>query len=129
MNFIEGRVDGGRFHFEMERGTSGVVAPMPSVARSLAAYAGRRVILGVRPEDVAVVPSADAGGAGIMPARLDFVEQMGNEEFVHAIAGTTDITARVAPLRLPEPGSAIVLRPDPARLHFFDADTELRIDA
>ena len=132
MNFIEGTIemdgDQPRLRLDVGRGAAHFVSPDDSIVRPLATHAGRRVVLGVRPEDLSVV-AAGAPATGVISARLDFVEQMGNEEFVHAVAGTTDLTARVAPMRLPEPGTEIHLRPDPGRLHFFDADTELRIDS
>ena len=135
MNFIEGELtdDGGPAVFRTSgaNGDAIRIAPGAETSRALSAHAGRKVVLGVRPEDLTVV--MDAGPtpdlANVIPARLDFVEQMGNEEFVHAVAGATDITARVAPVRLPDPGTQIRLRADPARLHFFDATSDLRLDA
>jgi multiple sugar transport system ATP-binding protein len=45
---------------------------------------------------------------------------MGNEVFLHASAGEHELTARVAPQPLPEPGAEIALALDGRRLHFFD---------
>ena len=127
MNFIPGvlEAEGGgmRFVSASSNGDRFAIAPDAAIARSLGAHAGKRVILGVRPEDMSLGASAN----GAISARLEFVEQMGNEEFVHAQAGTHELTARIPPQRLPEPGGAIALAPDPAKLHFFDADTEQRI--
>jgi multiple sugar transport system ATP-binding protein len=78
----------------------------------------REVILGIRPEDVRVVQPADANPVRM---RLDLVEPMGNEIFLHASAGEHELTARVAPQPLPEPGTEIALALDDQRLHFFDS--------
>ncbi len=45
---------------------------------------------------------------------------MGNEVFLHASAGEHEVTARVVPQRLPEPGAEIALALDESRMHFFD---------
>jgi multiple sugar transport system ATP-binding protein len=53
--------------------------------------------------------------------RLDLVEPMGNEIVLHASAGEHELTARVAPQPVPEPGAEIPLALDHQRLHFFDS--------
>jgi multiple sugar transport system ATP-binding protein len=79
--------------------------------------AGHEVILGIRPEDVRV---AEPGAAAAVRLRLDLVEPMGNEVFLHASAGEHELTARVAPQPLPAPGAEVALALDGARMHFFD---------
>ena len=129
MNFISGEIvddgEGVRFLSGASHEERFSILPEPAMARALVSRIGLRVLLGVRPEDVAIGPPAD----GTIPARLDFVEQMGSEEFVHAVVGAQELTARIAPQRLPDPGGAIAMRPDPRKLHFFDAHSDERIEA
>jgi hypothetical protein len=54
---------------------------------------------------------------------------MGGEAVLYASSGPHEITARVAPASLPEPGATIGLAPDPARAHLFDAATGERLGA
>ncbi len=129
MNMVLGELtaEDGRVRFVSRAGGANgdrfAISPEAGIAHTLGGHVGKPVLLGVRPEDMTLAASASGG----IPARLDFVEQMGNEEFVHAIAGAHELTARIAPQRLPEPGGVIALAPDPGKLHFFDAATEVRI--
>jgi multiple sugar transport system ATP-binding protein len=52
---------------------------------------------------------------------------MGNETFLHARAGAQELTARVSPVELPEPGKEVDLALDLGKLHLFDGDSEARI--
>jgi multiple sugar transport system ATP-binding protein len=113
MNFVSGEIVQDAAQFRARGGAFTV-----ELRRRWAAGSGQReVILGVRPEDVRVVQSADADAVRL---RLDLVEPMGNEIFLHASAGEHELTARVAPQALPEPGAEIALALDDRRLHFFD---------
>jgi multiple sugar transport system ATP-binding protein len=122
MNFVAGEIVQGGSQFRARGGTL--------VVRLPAGVAGERrgaeVILGVRPEDVRVARPGDAGSVRL---RLDLVEPMGNEVFLHASAGEHELTARVGPQSLPEPGAEIALALDEGRLHFFDAVTRESLHA
>jgi sn-glycerol 3-phosphate transport system ATP-binding protein len=138
MNFVEGAV------IAPGPGTaSGSDAPTPSFAagdgairvplpRTLAASAtpARRIVLGVRPEAVSLEPAdrSNAGRATIsVPARVDLVEPLGNETFVHATLGDRLMTVRCTGRDLPAVGSTITLGIDPGTLHWFDAGTGDRL--
>jgi multiple sugar transport system ATP-binding protein len=54
---------------------------------------------------------------------------MGNEIFLHARSAGHEITARVPPQPVPEPGRPINLAFDLAKLHFFDPSTDEAVDA
>jgi multiple sugar transport system ATP-binding protein len=123
MNFVAGEIvrDGGA-QFRARGGTFEVRLPRewaePLARRADGGgRAGADVLLGIRPEDVRVARPEDTGAARL---RLDLVEPMGNEVFLHASAGEHEVTARVAPQRLPEPGAEITVALDESRMHFFD---------
>jgi ABC-type sugar transport system ATPase subunit len=78
----------------------------------------------VRPEHVALVAAAAPGASSW---RLDLVEPMGSEAVLYASSGAHEITARVAPVGLPAPGTTIALAPDPAKVHLFDATSGERL--
>jgi multiple sugar transport system ATP-binding protein len=124
MNFVAGEIvrdEGARFRARGGTFALGLPSEWAELLGRREAGGGKRetdVILGIRPEDVRV---ARPGDAGAVRARLDLVEPMGNEIFLHASAGEHELTARVAPQPLPEPGREIALALDDARLHFFDA--------
>ena len=119
MNFIEGQVTetgGGLF---TASGGAFTVPLAGAQAKLLRGRGGSDVVLGVRPEDIRVAASS-AGGATVT-LRLDAVEPMGNEVFLHTRTPAQEITARVEPQPLPQAGQPITLAFDPAKLHFFDA--------
>jgi multiple sugar transport system ATP-binding protein len=125
MNFMDGiaREEGGALsaevlgaHFDL---------PIPARERhTAAALRSRRIVIGIRPEDIylaGAVPAPD--GALAVAAVVDAVEPMGNEIFVYARAGGQDLVARVAPQRPPVPDEAVRLLFDTQKMHFFDPDT------
>jgi multiple sugar transport system ATP-binding protein len=126
MNFANGTVEGsGPERFVAEGGEWEIALPQ-SVAARLAGARGRAITMGIRPEDVSVVPGPGSAAA-TASARLDLVESLGNETFVYASAGRHDVTARVNPQKLPPIGSKIVLAFELERAHFFDAISGERI--
>jgi multiple sugar transport system ATP-binding protein len=94
-------------------------------APALAAYNGRRVILGVRPEHLVLGEGAPGHG---FDARVEVVEQLGSEILLETRVGATSVTAaRVdAETRIAR-GDQVRLSAQPGRLHFFDPETELPI--
>jgi multiple sugar transport system ATP-binding protein len=100
MNFVDGRVDDGRF----VSADGAITIP--------AKFAAGPVTLGIRPEHLNV-------GEGPIAATLDLVEPVGNEAFVYATAGKNALVARVAPREFPAIGSPIQLTLDATQLHFF----------
>jgi multiple sugar transport system ATP-binding protein len=120
MNFIAGTVEQRNGELAIRAPDAGLHVPLPASAR--AQMAGDRVVVGVRPEDVYLE------GATMLPpdivsaeAVIDAVEPMGNEVFVYASAGTSELVARVVPDRLPRAEERLRLVLDRDRLHYFDA--------
>jgi multiple sugar transport system ATP-binding protein len=81
-------------------------------------------VLGIRPEDVTVVPV----GAGDVDAGIYAVELTGESVLVTAIAGEARLTAKADRAWRAEIGSTIGLRFDATRLHLFDAATTKRLN-
>jgi len=92
-------------------------------AERLGGYRGRAVILGIRPEDIEILPEGASRSerAATVRVRLDVVEPLGSEAFLSARIGAKEITARVPPRELPAAGSEVGLRFKAEQLHFFDA--------
>ena len=90
----------------------------------LASRVGRAVILGIRPEDILILPEGSTSErVGTVRVRLDVVEPLGSEAFLSARVGAKEITARVPPRGLPAAGSEVELVFNAERLHFFDAES------
>jgi multiple sugar transport system ATP-binding protein len=123
MNFIEGRITSdGSPRFQARDGAV-TVALDPAQARRLQSQIGKDVTLGVRPEDIYVASGPKPPTATIETSlRLEVVEPMGNEIFLHAKGADQELTARVAPQAIPEAGQSVQLALDLAKLHFFDVE-------
>jgi len=119
------------------------------VAARVAAYQGRKIIVGVRPEDLAAGRSGGAKGVGAaLVADVRLVEVLGSEQHVYfrldattaGAAAVADESAQAGILVASAPNGVARLDPkdarsrvrvggrvtfavDPARLHFFDPDT------
>jgi multiple sugar transport system ATP-binding protein len=94
---------------------------------SLAPYEGTEIVAGIRPEHLEVA-NRPVGDRAQVAATVEVLEPVGNEIFVTARAGTTELTARVPPQSLPAPGEPIAFRYDVRHLRFFRASDGTRID-
>jgi multiple sugar transport system ATP-binding protein len=150
MNLYEGGLSAGS-RPAVVLGSQRLDLPAPVAAR-VAAYQGRKVVVGIRPEDL-VLPGrgagAGAGGPGGsgpgLAADVRLIEVLGSEEHVYfsidatpAGAGTAvDESAEAVILAASAPngvarldagagvrgGDRVTFAVDPARLYFFDPDT------
>jgi multiple sugar transport system ATP-binding protein len=123
MNFLEGRLvaDGGGLVFDSPSFRSGIP---PRAAEALRGYAGKDVVIGVRPEDIS--ESADIAKVAFparVTARIDVVEPMGNEIFLYFALGGKDMVARIGARTPPAVGSDVDLVVDMGGSHFFDKET------
>ena len=152
MNLLRAQVTGGDGAASVELGE--LVLPLPSslVARrpGLARYAGREVVVGIRPEDIedaSLVPSANGSS---VPVRITLAEALGSEVIAHfplggevepvAVGGAPDspsleaatdsgvlLTARLSPRSGARSGQPLRVSIDVERLHFFDPETDQAI--
>jgi multiple sugar transport system ATP-binding protein len=94
-------------------------------ARALAVRNGARVILGVRPEHLALGDGAPGAG---FDARVEVVEQLGSEILLETRVGSHSVTvARVAAETPVARDDQVRLSAQLGRLHFFDPETELPV--
>jgi multiple sugar transport system ATP-binding protein len=119
MNFVECTVESrdGRLFF-VNPGLR--IAVPPAKAAALAAYAGRPMTLGIRPEDLHQA-TVDSAADTVLDATVDVVEPLGHEKLLDMSAGPARLIARVRPDMELRPGQRIRLALNVARLHAFDA--------
>ena len=88
-------------------------------------YAGKQVILGIRPEDIedASVLSSDTKFA-LVEADVDVTEPMGAEVFVYFSSGENTFIARLDATTTAKDGSKLKVGFDMSKIHLFDKDTE-----
>jgi multiple sugar transport system ATP-binding protein len=99
--------------------------PLPPDRRAaLTPYTGRKVILGLRPENIHVPEYLPPGIiASPVKATVDVVEAMGSELFVYLVNGGKQFLARVDPRSTARPGQDIEVVFNMANMHAFDADS------
>jgi multiple sugar transport system ATP-binding protein len=132
----------------------GLPAAVHAERPGLGEYAGKSVVIGIRPEDLPLFrseadsPTADSSA---FEAEVRIVEALGSELLVHftsdaepievkgtrgegaeglsegALTKVGEGVARVETRSRIAPGSHVRFRLDPARLHFFDPDTSQAI--
>ncbi|HEX7557684.1 MAG TPA: TOBE domain-containing protein, partial [Usitatibacter sp.] len=114
MNFLPGRfhlnASGPHVHVE-----GGVILPVPL---GTAAVEGQSVILGARPEHLALGAGAQGFGASVV-----VVEPTGADTQVFAKVGGSEVAAVFRERHDFRPGETIRLVPDQERTHLFDAES------
>ncbi|MDQ1257003.1 MAG: sn-glycerol-3-phosphate transporter ATP-binding protein UgpC, partial [Candidatus Hydrogenedentes bacterium] len=93
----------------------------------LAGYAGKKITIGIRPEDLHDNPSQTPIPGKSLKANVDVVEPMGAEVYLYLGVGGHQVTARIKSEEEPPVNQAHVLDVDMEKVHFFDAATELTI--
>jgi multiple sugar transport system ATP-binding protein len=96
---------------------------LPAHAAMLAPWDGREIVMGVRPEDLQPAQP----GASTWEATLEVIEPVGNEVFLNMRFGDKAIVSRVAPPQMPEACRPVHLAFQQERLHFFDAQSGMRV--
>jgi len=91
-------------------------------------YVNKEVILGVRPEDIHDEPLfIEASQDTTFDATIEVAELMGAEIFLYSSIGEDQFVARVDSRTEASSGKTITLALDMNKAHFFDPETELRI--
>jgi multiple sugar transport system ATP-binding protein len=144
MNLLRARIDGDDVVVGHQR-----LALSEAVRRhrpGLAAYDGRDVVVGIRPECVAQSPNGPVAGR-TLELDVALTEALGSDLLVHAdvdaplvltadqadlaqevtLAAATRMTLRLPPASSARAGSRIRVVIDLERMHFFDPETELAI--
>jgi multiple sugar transport system ATP-binding protein len=126
MNFIPCRFDGREFVIPGVEGADGARLPLLADGRARLGSApeGRDLILGVRPEDIALSASPKPE---FLPAEVYVVEPLGSEKIINLRIAGHIVKARTAPTFSATAGETLYARIDQSRSHVFDATTEQAI--
>ena len=91
-------------------------------------YNGKRVIFGIRPEDVSNNPLARETYPGAtLSAEVTVSELLGSETMLYVRSGGVELVARTDARDVYQPGSKVELTLNVAKGHFFDPETEAAI--
>ncbi len=127
MNFFEGEIaKEGRLYFR-ETG-NGMKLEIPAeLASKLTAFAGRGIVLGIRPEHISLHEERKGKLDSSSRLRVEIAEPMGNEVYLYFQSPTAPIVARVTTPIDPDPGTELQMYFDTTRAQFFRKDEETAI--
>jgi multiple sugar transport system ATP-binding protein len=121
MNFFEADVVGSGDLLSVRSGHVGIDLPV-GAASMLRAYADKKVVVGIRPEDLALAATHVPGRT--IQATVEVVEPIGSETYVDANAGGLSLIAGVGRNTPVQPHQDVVLEPSLERMHLFDPQNE-----
>jgi sn-glycerol 3-phosphate transport system ATP-binding protein len=118
MNLLDGTIEtGGIF-------AQGSHARIPVPIQKAAEMTGRKVTLGVRPEEIAITEN---GAPGTLAATVDFVEELGSGRVVQAEIKGSPFAIVINDKRHFSPGDAINVAIPPEAVHLYDGQTGLKV--
>ena len=129
MNFIDCTIEKGKEGYGVN--FAGKLIPLPQGKfpdKLMAEYAGKTVVLGVRPEDFHTESAfLEMSEDSTVEAEVEIAEMMGAEIYIHVCGGQKLIVR--APSRVQaESGDHISLAIDKNKIHLFDKETEQAIN-
>ena len=126
MNFFNGIVIKNQNTVAMLGGNEKITL-LPEQAKYLmnSGYFGREVILGVRPENISLVPKTtrDTKLTGV----IDMVELMGAESYIYVKIAEEMLVVRINGTTTKTGGEIIDIYLNPDQIHLFDRETEERM--
>lgn len=133
MNLIHGTLKQERDAFRFIETGDGSIELSLSLADHPAAreFAGKPVVLGIRPEEIVLsqVPKGQgSGSASTVPAVAEIIEPVGSETILHLNTGAHAVFCRTREVVLrSETGRRMRLEINQAKAHLFDPASKLRI--
>jgi multiple sugar transport system ATP-binding protein len=126
MNFIRGTATTGRPP-RFRAGSLDIPVP-PAAQAGLKKRGNPEIVLGIRPEHLSLAANRTGGRSG-KPQRMkvDVVEPIGNETLIYLRDGDVPLCVRQAGLSAVKSGQTVGILFDPAKMLFFDVETEKRI--
>ena len=119
MNFATARADDGKLMLgSIELHLSG------RPAQAAAERKGQDLLIGFRPEDMEIANGGPPDGAVRLPASVEVVEYLGNQELLHAQAEGNEVVALVSSERKVQVGDRVDFVIPQNKLHLFDPETE-----
>ena len=119
MNFATAKIDGD--NLQVGSATIALSDRPAQVAKER--KDGSEVMIGFRPEHLELANGTGSGMA-LLPAKVDVVEYLGNEELLHAEVEGNEIVALVPSDRKVKVGESVDFTLPMDKLHVFDPETE-----
>ena len=120
MNFIEAEVHKAEEGYDITFGNTHI----PSTQDQLANYIGKKVIIGIRPEDMYAEKEYVENSKSFIDASVDLDEMMGAETLLYLDCAGTKLIAKVPSTITAKTGDHIRLAINTKKVHVFDKETE-----
>ncbi len=129
MNFLNAvcNVDGDKVSLQV--GPASIALPEAKAKKLIeGGYAGKEVVLGIRPEDIHdeeafIAASPDT----VIEATIHVYEMLGAEVYLYFDYEDTNVTARVNPRTTARTGDTVKFALDAEKIHVFDKDSQVTI--
>ncbi len=128
MNFFEGTLEQEGNGLVFTDGISRILL-CEALQKKVSDHAGKKVIFGIRPEDIGSVQAEKDLSAPEIEATAEVAEPMGSETYVHLNTGKASFIARIEAHRDVRIGESLKLRLAIDKAHIFDAETEVILTA
>ncbi len=131
MNFFAGTIArrDGEFCFQegedpAPSGDGNLCLRLPECQRGqIEGSVGRPVVLGIRPEHVALGENEGSASQNTFAARVEVVELLGSETYLYLKTGRYSFVARVPASLPPKVNTTVPVHLDLTKAHFFDPET------
>ena len=129
MNFLDGTIVKKGDQYSVDLGGDLIPLPKEKTADGkLDSYVGKKVKMGIRPEDIDDEPEFMAKHTDCqLDTQVDVSEMMGAEIYLYLEYKGNKMTARVAPTSKARNGDTVRVAFDPHKVHLFDIETEQTI--
>ncbi|MBJ8096139.1 MULTISPECIES: ABC transporter ATP-binding protein [Bacillus cereus group] len=125
MNLFRGKVENGKFilgHIKLS------IPPKKLEVLREKGYENKNIILGIRPEHIYDEPSMlETSPDNMINIKIEVAELLGAESMIYATLYNQSFVARLDTRNDYQTGEAMQLVFDMNKVHFFDAETQLRI--
>jgi multiple sugar transport system ATP-binding protein len=121
MNFVEVQLIASDNRLYVEAGGFRLAIP-DEKTRNLKEYINRKVIFGIRPQDLSKASASIEGET--FKALVEMIEPIGNEIYLDVKAGRDSLIASVDPKTKVAPHEEMLLQASLENLHLFDAENE-----
>ena len=128
MNMVEAKVNASGNDVILEFDGNSVKLPDYKAKKLIdGGYAGKTVIMGIRPEDLYDDADKVASSNAVITANIEVYELLGAEVYLYFTVGGKNFTARVNPRTEARTGDTVKFALDIDKIHVFDKDSEITI--
>jgi multiple sugar transport system ATP-binding protein len=126
MNFVDAKLEEKNGKLIVVFGEDSLVLPEEKAAfLKQKGYAGKDVIMGIRPENLDEAEGTEVGS--VVEASVEVTELMGAETYIYLSKGKANMVARVNGTSKAKAGDKIKISFDTDKIHIFDKETELTV--